>query len=161
MLRYGKVESIKQLISAYLSKKTIISINNEELMYNISGIDEIEEINSNVFLVNIYAFDKKYKIKNLKMKLSFNDQIEGDNIIICSFFNDMFPNNNPVPEYGDIIDIESFSNAVESRMFTNNDGSGYILLKDGTFIDDHYLGVQDLASLKYHPNVKSIIWFNK
>lgn len=73
----------------------------------------------------------------------------------------MFTNNDVIPEYGDIIEINSFSNSVDYRMFTYNDGSGYILLKDNSFIDQHSLGVQELASLKYHPKVKAIIWFNK
>lgn len=162
MLRYGKVNDIRQLISAYFSNKIIVSINDIIFMYKIAGIDEIKEIQSNVFSILLYAYDKEYRMTDVRVTLSFNPEVKGDDIIICAFFDDVFSlRHEEVPEYGDIIEINEFASCVECRAFTNNDGSGYILLNNGAFVDQHSLGVQELASLKYHPNVSSIIWFNK
>ena len=72
MLRYGKVNDIRQLISAYFSNKIIVSINDIIFMYKVAGIDEIKEIQSNVFSILLYAYDKEYRMTDVKITLSFN-----------------------------------------------------------------------------------------
>lgn len=67
----------------------------------------------------------------------------------------------PIPEYCDLIEIESFIGCCEKDCFTNDDGTGYLATKDG-MDRDYQVYASDVARNFIPPKwATHVAWFNK
>lgn len=62
---------------------------------------------------------------------------------------------------GDIFTTQEFNEAVNCGGFIDYDGNGTPYIKSTDEVFNCYLNVQQLAALKYDPEVTHIIWYNK
>lgn len=158
-MNLGKVDSFEKVLKEYFSGKTLVSKNGEEFLKYIFSIENFKVETNDVYSFTLVLLSNKGRPEKLETTISFDPKNKKDDIVICSSFNETFSSFN-LPEYGDIIKIEEFKNNVEVGMFIDSDGSGDILLKNGSYVSSN-LRVNELADLIYHPNVEGIIWYNK
>lgn len=62
---------------------------------------------------------------------------------------------------GDVFTTQEFNECVNCGAFMDYDGHGDAFNKDTNEVYNCYLNVQQLAALKYNPEVTHIIWYNK
>lgn len=158
-MNLGKVDSLEKILKEYLTGKTLVSKNGVEILKPIHKVKNVETKELNLFSVDLVLFSFDDGFEKLKAMISFNHLYKGDDLILCPTFSENF-SSKKLPNYGEIIKIDEFRSSVEAGAFIDSDGSGDILLKDGSFVSAS-LRVNELADLIYHPRVEGIIWYNK
>lgn len=158
-MNFGKVDSMEKMFKNYLSGKTLVSKNGEEILKTIVRVENVKCQNYTVFSATLKLFSFAHGTEEINVTVSFDESVSADEIIICPYFSDYFEKS-PLPDYGEIIEINDFRKHVETGMFIDDDGCADVLLKNDKYVSTS-LKVNELADLVFHPNVKAVIWYNK